>query len=76
MRMETFEEGLSVQIMHMGPFSDGAPVIAKMHQEFISANGLVENGFHHEIYLNDARRTAPEKIKTGLRQPVRNIRSK
>ncbi len=73
LRMERFEEGLSVQIMHMGPFSDEAPVIAWMHHEFIPANGLVENGRHHEIYLNDARRTAPEKLKTVLRQPVRKL---
>ena len=69
--MEWFEEGLCVQIMHIGPFSDEAPVIARMHHEFLPANGFVENGYHHEIYLNDARRTAPEKLKTVLRQPVR-----
>ncbi len=71
LRMEWFEEGLSVQIMHIGPFSEEGPVIARMHHEFIPANGYVENGYHHEIYLNDARRTAPEKLKTVLRQPVR-----
>jgi len=71
LRMEWFEEGLSVQIMHIGPFSDEAPVIARMHQDFIPGNGFVENGYHHEIYLNDVRRTAPEKLKTVLRQPVR-----
>ncbi len=71
LRMEMFEEGLSVQIMHIGPFANEAPVIARMHHEFIPENGFVENGYHHEIYLNDARRTAPEKLKTVLRQPVR-----
>ncbi|MCF6326478.1 MAG: GyrI-like domain-containing protein [Devosiaceae bacterium] len=72
LRMEMFEEGLSVQIMHKGPFSEEGPVIARMHKEFIPQNGFVENGFHHEIYLNDARRTAPEKLKTVLRQPVKH----
>ncbi|HHG91124.1 MAG TPA: hypothetical protein ENJ90_11705 [Devosia sp.] len=71
LRLEMFEEGLAVQIMHIGPFADEAPVIARMHQDFLPANGFVENGYHHEIYLNDARRTAPEKLKTVLRQPVR-----
>ncbi len=75
LRMEWFEEGLSVQIMHKGPFSDEAPVIARMHHEFIPGNGLVENGHHHEIYLSDARRTAPEKLKTVLRQPVKHSSS-
>ena len=71
LRFADFEEGKCVQIMHIGPYVDEAPVIARMHKEFIPAMGFVENGHHHEIYLNDARRTAPEKLKTVLRQPVR-----
>ncbi|MCF6303688.1 MAG: GyrI-like domain-containing protein [Devosiaceae bacterium] len=71
LRMEMFEEGTSVQIMHIGPYSEEGPVIERMHKEFIPANGFVENGHHHEIYLNDPRRVAPEKLKTVLRQPVR-----
>jgi hypothetical protein len=67
----TFDEGLSVQIMHIGPYADEAPTIAKLHQEFIPENGLVETGHHHEIYLSDPRRVAPEKLRTVLRQPVR-----
>lgn len=73
LRMEKFEEGLCVQIMHIGPFSEEAPTIAKLHQEFLPEQGLVENGHHHEIYLNDPRRTAPEKLKTVLRQPVKKV---
>jgi hypothetical protein len=44
-----------------------------MHTEFIPENGYVENGKHHEIYLNDPRRIAPEKLKTVLRQPIRKV---
>ena len=70
LRFEPFTEGLSVQIMHIGPYADEAPTIARLHGEFIPEHGLVENGHHHEIYLGDPRRTAPEKLKTVLRQPV------
>lgn len=73
LRMEEFEEGLCVQIMHIGPYSEEAPTIAQMHQEFIPQNGLTENGHHHEIYLSDPRRVAPEKLKTVLRQPVKKL---
>ncbi len=70
LRFEPFHEGLSVQILHIGPYSAEAPTIARLHQEFLPSKGLVENGHHHEIYLGDPRRTAPEKLKTVLRQPV------
>lgn len=70
-RLEHYHEGLSVQIMHIGSYDDEGPVIAKMHSEFIPDNGFVENGKHHEIYLSDPRRVAPEKMKTVLRHPVR-----
>jgi hypothetical protein len=68
-RLETYSEGLSVQIMYFGPYADEAPTIAAMHK-FISANGYTPSLKHHEIYLSDARRVAPEKNKTILRQPV------
>ena len=71
LRLEPFEEGLSVQTMHMGPYSAEAPTIARLHSEFLPANGLVETGHHHEIYISDPGRTAPEKLKTVIRQPVR-----
>ena len=69
-RLEWFAEGLAVQIMHLGPFSEEGPTIRRLHQEYLPEQGLVENGRHHEIYLSDIRRTAPEKLRTVLRQPV------
>jgi hypothetical protein len=70
-RLERYREGLSVQVMHVGSYDDEGPVLAELHDEFMPANGFVENGKHHEIYLSDPRRVAPEKLKTVLRQPVR-----
>jgi len=72
-RFESFHESLSVQIMHLGPFSEEGPTIHRLHHDFLPANGFQENGKHHEIYLSDIRRTAPEKLKTVLRQPVRKL---
>lgn len=71
LRFEAFEEGRSVQILHVGSYDDEAPTIHRLHHEFLPTHGLVENGRHHEIYLSDPRRVAPEKLKTILRQPVR-----
>jgi hypothetical protein len=73
LRLEAFEEGLSVQTMHVGPYAAEGPTIARLHQEFLPANGLVENGHHHEIYISDPARTAPDKLKTVIRQPVRRL---
>jgi len=70
-QLERYHEGLSAQIMHIGSYDDEGPVLAKMHGEFIPENGFVENGKHHEIYLSDPRRVAPEKLKTVLRQPIK-----
>ena len=70
MRLERYAEGLSVQIMHIGSYDDEAPTLERLHREFIPQNGYVEAGKHHEIYLGDPRKTAPEKLKTVLRQPV------
>ncbi len=70
-RLETYHEGLSVQIMHIGSYDDEAPTIAAMHNGFIPENDLTEKGKHHEIYLGDPRKVAPEKLKTVLRQPVK-----
>lgn len=70
LRLETFAEGLSVQILHLGPYADEAPTIARLHNEFLPENGYIETGHHHEIYLGDPRKTAPEKLKTVIRQPV------
>ena len=70
LRFEKLSEGKCVQIMHIGPYDTEAPTISKMHQ-FIALNGFHPDGKHHEIYLSDPRRTAPEKQKTILRQPIR-----
>ena len=72
-RLEYYHEGLSVQIMHVGSFDDEGPVLEEMHDKFIPANGYIENGKHHEIYLSDFRKVSPDKLKTVLRQPVREI---
>ena len=68
-RLETYHEGLSVQVMHTGPFSEEGPVIENMHQ-FAFDQGYELRGKHHEIYLSDFTRTAPEKLKTVIRQPI------
>ncbi|HEX6145718.1 MAG TPA: GyrI-like domain-containing protein [Acidimicrobiia bacterium] len=70
LRLERFAEGPSVQIMHLGPNSEEAATLARLHNEFLPEHHLVANGHHHEIYLNDPQRVAPEKLKTVLRQPV------
>ena len=69
-RVETLEEGLSAQVLHLGPYDDEAPVLARLHGEFLAEHGLRVNGRHHEVYLGDPRRAAPAKLKTVLRQPV------
>ncbi len=69
-RVETLDEGLCVQTLHIGTFDDEAPLLARLHDEFIPGEGLRMTGHHHEIYLSDPRRTAPEKLRTILRQPV------
>lgn len=73
LRRERFAEGLSVQTMHVGPYSAEGPTIDRLHREFLPANGMVENGHHHELYVGDPRRSAPEKLKTIIRQPVRRL---
>ncbi|MGD0765168.1 MAG: GyrI-like domain-containing protein [Dehalococcoidia bacterium] len=70
MRFEKFCEGLSAQIMHVGPYAAEAPTIEKLHA-FIAEQGYEPSGKHHEIYLGDPRRSAPEKLKTVVRQPIR-----
>ena len=73
LRFETYDEGLSVQILHIGPCSEEASTIARLHNNLIPENGLKETGHHHEIYLRDPRKTEPEKLKTVLRQPVKRV---
>jgi hypothetical protein len=70
-RREILHEGTSAQLLHLGPYDDEGPVLAKLHREYLAANNLRLTGHHHEIYLSDPRRTEPAKLKTILRQPVR-----
>ncbi len=72
-RLESYSEGLSVQILHIGSYDEEGPTLMRLHTEFIPENGYVENGKHHEIYLSDPRRVAPDKLKTVLRQPIRKV---
>jgi hypothetical protein len=73
LRLASYHEGLSVQTLHVGSYDDEASTLARLHKEFVPANGLKETGHHHEIYLSDPRKVAAEKLKTILRQPVKRI---
>ena len=68
-RFESFEEGLVVQQMHIGPFDEEWKTVEPMHA-WVEEQGYRLIGKHHEIYLSDMRRTAPEKLKTVLRHPI------
>ena len=72
----TIDEGLCIQIMHLGPFDDEPATIALM-DEYLDKNGyvndLTKTRLHHEIYLSDARRVVPEKWKTVIRHPIKKI---
>ena len=68
-RFEAFTEGKAAQTLHIGPFSEEGPTIEKVH-EFIEESGCKRSGKHHEVYLSDIRRAAPEKWKTIVRQPM------
>jgi Uncharacterized conserved protein len=74
--MLTYAEGLCVQCMHIGPYDDEPVTVAAMHA-FAAQNGcevdITDSRFHHEIYLSDARKNAPEKLKTVIRLPVRRV---
>jgi hypothetical protein len=68
-RLADFAEGLAAQVLHVGPYAAEAPTISLLH-EFIRDSGLIPVGRHHEIYLGDPRRSAPERLRTLIRQPV------
>jgi hypothetical protein len=70
LRLVRFAEGLAAQVLHVGPYSAEGPTIASLH-EFIVEQGRELAGKHHEIYLGDPARSAPEKLKTIIRQPMR-----
>lgn len=69
-RFETLAEGTCVQTLHLGSYDDEAEVLRRLHEQVIPDAGLRLSGRHHEIYLSDPRRVAPERLRTILRQPV------
>jgi hypothetical protein len=71
MRFISFYEGLATQIMYIGPYSAEGPTIKRLH-DYLEKSGYKLTGKHHEIYLGDPRRSAPEKLKTIIRQPMKN----
>ncbi|MFF2271681.1 GyrI-like domain-containing protein [Agromyces sp. NPDC058136] len=73
LRFETLDEGLCVQTLHRGAYDDEGPTLARLHDEFMPAEGLRFDGRHHEVYFGDPRRSAPEKLRTILRQPVARV---
>ena len=70
----TWDEGLCVQCMHIGPYDDEPATVEKMHK-YLEEQGympdITDQRLHHEIYLSDVRKTAPEKLKTVIRHPIR-----
>lgn len=68
-RFESFEEGTAAQCLYVGPYADEGPTIEQLHA-FVAEQGLELTGKHHEIYLSDPRRAAPEKLRTIIRQPA------
>lgn len=71
LRLESLEEGLCLQALHVGRYDDEGPLLAMLHGEVMPSGGYDFAGRHHEVYLSDPRKTAPEKLKTVIRQPVR-----
>lgn len=70
LRFERYAEGRSVQVLHIGAYDDEGPTLERLHEEFLPAHALRPAGRHHEIYLSDAHRTQPARLRTVLRQPV------
>lgn len=68
MRLEPFRQGRAAQVMHVGPFAEEGPTLERI-DDFIQERGGEMRGKHHEIYLSDFRRTAPERLKTVIRHP-------
>jgi hypothetical protein len=69
LRLQPFSDGRSAQLLHVGPYATEGPTIQRLHA-FIADHDCAPVGMHHEIYLNDPSRTAPEKLRTIIRQPV------
>jgi hypothetical protein len=75
LRVASFTEGDVAQIMHVGPYSEERPTIARLHAAIADA-GFVPRGAHHEIYISNPQRTAPEKLRTIIRQPFARSESR
>lgn len=71
LRHARHDEGLCLQVLHLGSYDDEGPVLAHLHDVEMPSRGLAFNGHHHEVYLGDPRRSAPDKLRTILRQPVK-----
>jgi hypothetical protein len=71
-RLERVDEGRCAQVMHVGPYAGERPTIEALHA-FVAGQGLRISGHHHEIYLGDPRRTAPEKLRTVIRYAVEPV---
>ncbi len=70
-RFERYDEGRAAQVLHLGPYSAEKPNIDRVHA-YIAEHGGQPSGKHHEIYLGDPRKSAPEKLKTVIRQPFKS----
>jgi hypothetical protein len=73
-QLVTQSDGLSAQVLYVGPYADEGPTIKRLH-EFIKESGCRLHGRHREIYLGDPRRSAPDKLKTIIRQPCRRAKT-
>lgn len=72
----SYDEGLCVQCMHLGPYDSEPATVERMHAYMASqgyALDITDTRYHHEIYLSDARRTPPDKLKTVIRHPIRKL---
>lgn len=70
LRLERLDEGRCVQTLHVGPYDAEGPLLEELHRVVLPRLGLRPTGHHHEVYLGDPRRAAPERLRTILRQPV------
>lgn len=73
LRFEPYVERRALQIMHIGSYDDEGPALQRLHEEVMPSLGLTFNGAHHEIYLSDPRKVEAARLKTILRQPVREL---
>lgn len=71
-RFEAYQEGASLQLLHVGSYDQEAPKLYALHHEIMPQNKLQFNGHHHEIYISDPRKIPSEKLKTILRQPIKS----